>query len=444
MISAGEILKLVKKKDADEAEIFLSSSSSLKIDVLDGKVESADEIRDTGCSIRVIKDKRLGFAYTSDFDETVLEETVEQALENAKSAEADEFNSLPINPTTPSPIDLDLFDPKIAKTAVKEKIGLALRIEESAYKTDPRVKKTEKANYSDSEGEIWIVNSHGLESNFKYNYCGGHADVIAEQNGGMEAGFGIDFVKKFDDLKPENIGREAAERAAGMLGAKPVPSQKLPLVLDPFVGTQLLEVLASALSSDAVQKGRSLFADRLGNEVGSEILSVIDNGRLPKGLVSAPFDGEGVPTQETKLVENGILRNLFYNTYTANKGRTRSTGNAVRASFMAIPGIGHTNLYIAAGSQSARDLIRSVNKGLYVQRVMGIHTANPISGDFSIGAMGFLIENGERTIPVRGITIAGNLIDMLKSIEAVGSDLRFITNVGSPTLLISGIAIGGH
>ncbi len=444
MIPAGDILKIIRKKDVDSAEVFLSSSRSLKIDVLDGKVESVDEVRDAGCGLRVIKGKRLGFAYTSELDEAVIVETIDQAIENAKSSDTDEFNSLPNPPIPQSPNLPDLFDPKICKVPVQEKIELALKIEASAYQTDKRVKKTEKISYNDSEIEIWIVNSNGVDANYKANSCGGFAQIVAGQNQEMEAGFGIDFVKKFEDLKAEKIGKEAAERAAGLLGARIIPSQKIPLVIDPFVGTNILNVLANALSSDAVQKGKSLFADKLGNEVGSEILSIIDNGRLENGLATAPFDAEGVPTQETRLVENGILRNFFFNTYTANKGRARSTGNAVRESFSAMPHLGPTNLYIPAGKQTSNGIIRSISRGLYIQRVMGIHTANPISGDFSIGAAGFMIENGEKAFPVRGITIAGNLIELLKAVDGVASDLRFITNVGSPTLLISGISVGGH
>ena len=445
------ILDSILKKGVDQAEIYFSSTRTLKIDVLDRKVESVDEIRDAGYGIRVIRDKKLGFAFTSDPDPAALEETMERAVDNAKSSAPDEFNLLPnyLTTTRPSssrshpPKGLDLFDPKISRTPVKDKIELALKIEEAAYRTDKRVKRTEKVSYSDSESEVWIVNSNGIEAKHKSNFCGGHADMIAAQDSEMEAGLGIDFVKKLADLDPQKIGKEAAERASALLGARAIPSRKLPLLFDPFVGTQLLEVLASALSSDATQKGKSLFADKLGKEIGSEIFSLIDNGRLPGGLGTEPCDGEGVPTQETRLVENGILRNFLYNTYTAAKGGTRSTGNAVRSSFSGLPGIGPTNLFIPAGPQSAPELIRSVRQGLYIQRVMGVHTANPISGDFSFGAAGLMIENGEKTYPVRGITIAGNLIEMLKAIEAVCSDLRFIVNIGSPTLLITGITVSG-
>ncbi|KPJ65261.1 hypothetical protein AMJ44_10620 [candidate division WOR-1 bacterium DG_54_3] len=430
-------------KDLDQFEIFLSSSKNLKIDVLNGEVESIDEIRDEGCGMRVIKDKKLGFAYTSDFDETALDETVEQALGNAKSSEADEFNALPSSTVAQKESSAGYYDPKIAKLSVDKKIQLALQIEEAAYKTDKRVKKTEKVSYSDSESEVWIVNSNGIDLNYKTNACGGYAQVIVVQNKEMEAGLGIDFVKKLDDFEPKKIGKEAAERATQLLGAKSIPSQKIAMVLDPSVGTQLLGVLSSALSADAVQKGKSLFADKIGKAVGSKVLSIIDNGRLPNGLATVPFDGEGVPTQETKLIESGKLNTYLFNTYTANKGKTNSTGNALRLSFKALPAIGPTNLYLEAGSQSPDAIIKSISQGFYVTRVMGIHTANPISGDFSIGAIGIMIENGEKSYPVRGITIAGNLIEMLKGVEAIASDLRFIMNLGSPTLLISGITLSG-
>ena len=442
-LNPNKILEKILKRNVDQAEVYLSSSKTLQIDVLNQKVESIDEIRDMGYGIRVIKDKRLGFAFSSDLDKDILEETIHQAIHNAKNAEIDEFNALPIHQTTNQPIHLDLFDEQINKIPIQDKINLALQIEQIAYSTDKRVKKTQNVSYSDSEVEVWLVNSNGFSGKFKSNLCGASAQMIASHDGTMEMGVGMDYVKKFIDLAADKIGQEAAQRAVNMLGAKVIPSQKIPLVLDPFVVTSILGILATALSSDAVQKGKSLFADKLGQAVSSDVLSIIDNGRLPGGLDSSPFDAEGVPTQETKLIDNGVLKTFLFNTYTANKGKSKSTGNAVRGSFKGQPTVGTTNLYIPAGSQSPDELIKSINKGLYVQLVMGIHTANPISGDFSIGAAGYMIENGEKTHPVRGITIAGNLIDMLKAVEAVGSDLRFFADVGAPTLLISDVSVSG-
>jgi len=442
-MKAQDILKKILKKDIDQAEVFIASNQTLKIDVLDRKVESIDEIRDAGCGIRIIQDQKLGFAFTSDLDGTVIDETIGQAIANAKNSEADEFLTLPRR--IPAKQDkLNLYDKQIPSTSVDKKIELAFKIEETAYKADKRVKKTEKVSYEDSESEVWIVNSNGVDVNYKINYCGGDAGVIALEGPEMQAGFGIQFVKKFEDLGPEKVGKEAAERASQLLGAKSIPSQKISLVIDPLVGTQILGVLAAPLSSESVQKGKSLFANKTGKIIGSEILTIIDNGRLENGLGTAPFDGEGVPTQETKLIDNGILKTFLYNTYTANKGQTKSTGNAARGSFQGVPSVGPSNLYIKPGSDPAEKIIKSIKKGLYVTRVMGIHTANPISGDFSFGAAGIMIENGEKTYPVRGITIAGNLIKMLEAIEAIGSDLRMIADIGSPTLLISELSVSGH
>lgn len=445
MIDPKEILKKIPKDKIDQAEVYFSSSKSLQIDVIDEKLEAVKEVADIGCGIRVIKDNKLGFAYTSDFDETVLEETINRAIENAKNSEADEFNSLPSSTVVSSSVvqGLDLFDPEIGKTPIKDKIKLALQIEASAYQADKRVKKTEKVSYTDGCGEVWIANSNGLDVKSKGNVCGGFAQMIAGNNGAMEAGSGLSFVKKFANLDPEAIGVEAAEKATELLGAKMIHSQKLPLVIDQHVGVDILAALVAALSADAVQKGKSMFADKLGQLVGAKVLNVIDNGRLKNGLSTAPFDAEGVPTQETTLIENGQLKTFLYNTYTAKKGKTKSTGNAARGSFMGLPGIGTTNLYIPAGKEKPEAILGSIKKGLFITKVMGMHTVNPISGNFSVGASGIMIERGKKTYPVRGITIAGNLIEMLKQIEAVASDLRFIEDVGSPTLLIHDMTISG-
>jgi PmbA protein len=443
-MNSKEILERILKKDVDQAEVYLSSSKTLKIDVLNQKIESIDEIQETGYGIRIIKNKKLGFAYSSDIDESAIEETIDQAISNANNSESDQYHKLPDNAAAQEKSSIELYDKKINQTPIEKKIEKALAIEEIAYKTDKRVKKTEKISYSDSESEISIINSNGIDLKQKINYCGSFAEVIAIDGEEMQTGYGIGFVKDIDDLNPETIGKEAAQRSTEQLGAKIIPSQKIPLVIEPYIGTQILEVLVAPLSSEAVQKGKSLFADKIGKVVGSKILNIIDNGRLKKGLGSSLFDSEGVPTQETTLIDNGNLKTFLFNTYTANKGGTNSTGNAARGSFQGLPAVGSTNLYIKAGEQSPESIIKSIKKGLYITRVMGIHTANPISGDFSFGASGVMIENGEKTFPVRGITIAGNLIEMLESIEAVGSDIRFVVDVGSPTLLISGISISGH
>jgi len=433
-------LEKIKQRQADQAEVYLVASKTLKIDVINQQIESADEMAETGMALRLIKDQRLGFSFTSDLDESVIEETIDLALASLPFSAQDEFLRLPAPQEKKS--DLVLYDPKIAQAPVQKKIEIALSMERAAYK-DPRVKKTEKVSYTDSEHEIWIANSQGMEINYRSNYCGGYADVIALEKEEMESGSGMDFVTTLEALQPDKIGSEASERATQLLGARSIPSQNLPLVFDPLVGSQLLEILAQALSSEAVQKGRSLFAQRIGQLIATENLNVIDNGRLPAGIASSLYDAEGVPTQETKLIEKGKLLNFLFNSYTGAKSGVASTGNAIRPSYRTPPAVGHTNLYFSSGPTDPQAIISSLKRGLYITRIMGAHTANPISGDFSFGAAGCLIENGEKTFPVRGITIAGNLIDLLKKIEAVGADLRFFADIGSPTMLIADLSISG-
>jgi PmbA protein len=205
----------------------------------------------------------------------------------------------------------------------------------------------------------------------------------------------------------------------------------------------MLELLAGALQADQVQKGKSFLASKVGESIGAACLNLIDNGRLPRGLATAPFDAEGLPTQKTIILEKGKLKGFLYDSYTARKGKTRSTGNAGRASYKGTPSPEATNFYLEAGTQTPKQLISQVKSGIYVRNVMGLHTVDTISGDFSLGLMGERIENGQRTHAVRGVTMAGNLMDLFKNVEAVGSDLVFSGSVGSPTLWIRDVSVGG-
>ena len=438
------LIKKAQNKGAQEAEIYFSSSKTTKIDVLNGKVESKDLIGIDGIGIRVIKNKQLGFAHTSDLSQEILEETLEQALKNSENTPPDKFNSLPEKAEKVP--ELDLYDPQIAKVSIDQKTEFALKAEEAAYAHDKRVKKTEKVSYSDSEYTVRIINSHGLDLSYRGNNCSLFCDIIAEHGMQADSGFGMQDAKKIRDLDPQEVGKEAAERACALLGARLISSQKLPLVLDPYIGAQVLAAISPILSSDNVQKGKSLFINKLGKTVATNKFTLIDDGRLKGGLASVPFDDEGVLTQENKLIENGILKGYFYNTYTANKEKKSSTGNGHRPAYSEVPDISPSNLYIKPGRVFPEILLKKVSKGLYVTRVMGMHTVNPITGDFSIGAAGLIIKNGKKTYPVRGITIAGNLMDLLRSIEEVATDLRFFpisANLGCPTLLISGLSVSG-
>ncbi|HHW45006.1 MAG TPA: TldD/PmbA family protein, partial [Desulfotomaculum sp.] len=235
-----------------------------------------------------------------------------------------------------------------------------------------------------------------------------------------------------------------ARRAVRMLGARPVATRRAAVILEPYVATGFLGLLGPGLTAEAVQKNRSPFAGKVGQQVASTMVTVLDDGAMAGGIASAPFDGEGVPTGRTVLIEGGVLKGFLHNTYTAARDGVQSTGNGVRGSFKSTPEVGTTNFFIQPGTVSPEQLIRDTASGLYVTEVMGMHTANPISGDFSVGAAGILIENGQLTRPVRGVAIAGNLLELLNHVDGVAGDLTFFGGRGSPTIRVARMSISGH
>lgn len=439
---AAYVVKKAREMGAGQSEAFLINSRELSVDVREGQVETMKLAEDRGLGIRIFKEGRIGFAFTSDLDKQAVNDIIAQALKNSDKTTADEFNSLP--ETAGNYPQLDLFDPAIHQVPVEDKIALAKHIEEIAKNYDRRITNTERAAYFDVEYAVTLANSLGVAATYKGSYCGAYMDVVAEENGDSQTGFGLQFVLKYRDLDPKAIGEEAAEKAIQKLGAKTVSTQKAYVVFDPYVATNFLGVLAPALSAEAVQKGKSIFAGKVGQQVAASAISLIDNGAMPGQTGSAPFDGEGVPTSETVLVKDGQLQGFLHNAYTARKDKTQPTGNGIRGSFKSMPEVGTTNFYIKPGQVSREDVISQVDKGLYVTEVMGMHTANPISGDFSVGAAGIWIENGKFAYPVRGVAIAGNLLDLLKNVVAVADDLRFFGGKGAPTICIGGITISGH
>jgi PmbA protein len=437
---AQSILKLADTARRD-LEVYTVRHKSLQVEVSDGEVETLREAQATGVGVRVIDGGRLGLAFTTRLDEGSLRDTIRLATDNAQSATPDEYNTLP----SPKPVkDMDLLDPAMAQIPVDTKIQLARDVEKAARAYDPRVTKVRQAAYGDAVYEVGISNSRGLSVGYEGAYCSTSLLVVAEAEGQAEVGWSYDLSRSFDKLDPTKVGREAAAKAVEMLGAGTLTTCRVPILLAPDVAADFLDVLGPALTAEAVQKGKSLFAGKLGERVGSTQLNVMDSGLLPQGLATAPVDDEGVPSQDTMLLDQGILQTYLYNSYSAARDGVESTGNGVRASFRGALSSGPRNIHIQPGNRSQSELMGEISRGLLVTNVMGMHTANPISGEFSVGASGLWIEGGKPIRPVRGVAIAGNLIDFLKHIVAVGSDLRFFGSVGSPSLLVEGITISGE
>lgn len=439
---AEQVLDRISKQGPIQGEVYIQDAREFTVEVADSKVENLKLAHDRGIGIRVLTDHRLGCAYTSDLSKSSLERVVEQALNNARELEPDENWELPVKNNKGS--ELQIYDEDTFLTSVEEKISLAQRIEEAARNYDTRVKITEKAAYHDSRYKVLVYNTNGLKRDYIGSYCGGYAVVIGEDQGESETGFGLDYKLRFKDLNPLKIGREAGEKAIRMLGAKTMDSSHIPVILDPYTATNFLGLFQMAFSGEAVIKGKSFFKDKIGNPVASKTVTIIDDGTMPGLIGSLPYDGEGTPTSRTVLVQDGELGGYLHNHYTARKMGTKSTGNSVRDSYKNTPEVGTTNFFIQEGTFSPEHILEGITKGLYITDVMGMHTANPISGDFSIGASGIVIENGQLTYPVKGIAIAGNLRELLFDVEALGNDLTFFINRGAPTIRIKNISVSGN
>jgi PmbA protein len=442
---AAKLLEIALSKGADKAEVYVKTSKSLGIEVKEQKIDTLESSMTMGYCIRIIKDNRLGFSYSTNMDE--MDTVVENAIEASRYSEPDDYLELP-SAIQPSAISQPLiFDNAIASLSEDEAINCTLLIESSAFNEDNRIKKIRKASGSFSTNNTYIVNSLGINAHYQSTGCSAQLMAIAEEGSESQLGWDYQGSRFLNNVSFEEVGRTAAHRATQLLGARKINSIKGFVLLDNSVSTEFLGILSSALSSESVQKKKSMLAGKKGDMVMSNRFNIIDSGLLDRKLGSKPVDDEGVPTSHKILIEKGILNSYLYNTYTAKKDGISSTGNAVRGGFTGIPTVGHTNLYIEPVSKEYTNdfhgLVKAVNKGLYVIETMGMHTANPISGEFSVGVSGLWIENGEIKHPVKEAVISGNILDLFKKVVMVGDDLRFYGNIGAPSLLIEEIDISG-
>jgi PmbA protein len=441
-----ELLDLAKKVlswgSDEELEVYLSRNHSTRIEVSDLEVESSNVSTSEGLGIRCIKEGRSGFAYTTVLSVQAAEVALAEARENARFADPDPARTLP-QPQGEAKVEL-ASDKAALALPMEEKIEFARRIERAARAKDSRVRKVRQAQYADTSYELAIANSKGLAVAHSGTFFTSSILAVAEDNGNAEMGWSYHFARELAKLDLEPVGEEAAQRALALLGAQRGQSARVPVVLDPMVAADFLGSFASAFSAESVQKGKSLFADLLGQQVAAPLVTLVDDGTYPEGISTAPVDDEGVPTQRTAIIEGGKLTSFLFDTYTAQKEGASSTGNALRSSFRSTPSPGPTNLFIQPGEKSPQQIIGEIKRGLYVTDVMGMHTANPISGDFSVGVSGHWIENGNFVKPVRSMAIAGNWRELLLGITAVGSDLRWVGGIGAPTICIGEMSLSGE
>lgn len=439
---ADTIEKLLIEQAVDGYEISVGASHNLSIEVKEQKIDTFKCSAPVGVSIRVLKADGLGFSYSTSLAEADLARMVSDAVISAENQTPDSCHGFP--EPLPYPQIEGLFDPELATVDEERKIQCAMDLERKTCAVDHRISKVRKASYGESEYEVYIRNSRGVEGSLRGTSVSASVSAIAEDGDDSQMGWDFGFGSSFSDLQVERIAASAASRALGLLGARKIASMRCPVVLDNQVASDILEVLASSFLAENVLKGKSMLAEKLGAKVFSPLLKIRDNGILPGGMATAPFDAEGVPQQDTLLVEDGKVLSFLYDTYWARRAGTRSTGNSTRGGTKSPAHLGLTNFYIENGTLTTQELLQGMIRGVLITDVMGIHTANPISGDFSVGASGFLVENGVVSSPVKEIALSGNLIELFAAVEMVGNDLRFFGSVGSPSLRIAELDVSGH
>ncbi len=446
MPDLGELVHAaVGVADGDEqVEAYAEEGRQTEVSALRGEVEGMTFSESRGLGVRVIRDGRLGYAWAADPSLDEAEEAVWRARDNAALAEPDEHNGLP-NAEAIAPMP-EIFREDSANVSADDKVRMALDLERYTISRDPRVDKVDLAQVGDTVSRVAIASTTGVDVEYARTDAWALAVTLAVEGEETQTGFSYVITRGLDALTWEPVADEAVDRAVAMLGATKPSTAKVPVVLDPFAASNFLGVLAGALNAENVLKGRSLFADMVGREVGSPVFTLVDDGRRLDGPGACPFDSEGVPSGRTELFTGGTLNGFLHDTYTARRtgDGQRSTGNAKRGGYRSAPGVGTSNFFVDAGDLSFEELLAKAAGGVLIRDVSGAHSgANPISGEFSVGATGLRIEGGATGEPLREMTIASTLPEMLAGVAGVGSDLRFFSSVGTPSILIGEMTLAG-
>ena len=446
----GELLELASRvagwaRSGEQVEAYVARDRSTEIEVYGGEVESLASAESAGIGIRVVAGHRQGFAYAGSLDPDVIAETLAEARDNAAFATEDEYLGL-AEPDGVEPADLDLWREDLASFPTGEKVARALELERAVRAGDRRIRQVESASWGDSAVETAVASSTGIRASSRRTACYLSAYAVAGDGDDSQTGGGYSVGRSPADLDLDEAASDAVERATRLLGAVKPRSAHVTVVLEPRITATLLGILAGTLDGESVLKGRSLFAERIGEEVSVPGLTLVDDPTDPDAYSAGRFDAEGLATRRNVLIDGGVLKCFLYNTYSARRAGTASTGSAVRAGYRSAPGTGARAISLVPGGSSPEEILRQVGDGLLVQSVSGIHSGvNPVSGDFSVGAEGVLIRGGALAGPVREFTIASTLQRMLSGIVAVGDDLERLPSAAAGlTLAISDVSMSGE
>ena len=434
-------IKRLEQLNPDQFEIYFENRTSLKIESKNQEVESLSHAQDVGLSIRLIKDRRLGFSYTTSLEPESIEKAVNTAFEVAILMPEDEHIGLYSFGSAAYP-NVDNFDTKGVEVPLNEKVALAKKLEAHCRSADSRITGVRSASVSETLFETHLVDSNGEHIQHRSTHYSSSVTCKAESEGDTQMGSEYAFSNYLDTLAIETTATLAARWATEMLGASRPSTMKCPAVLRNSVVVDLLDFLSSSFSAEQIDKGRSMLAGRKGERIFSDKVTIIDDGLLAGGAGTSPFDGEGIPTRKTVLIDGGFFSTFLCDYYYSKKNEQEPNGCSQRG-IKSPPSIGFSNLYLQKGRKKFDTLIDGIPKGILITDLMGIHTANPVTGDFSLGASGILIEKGKLTRPVRGFAVAGNVMEVFRKITDISSDLKFFGNIGAPSIRLSELSVGG-
>ncbi|MFQ5776392.1 MAG: TldD/PmbA family protein [Terriglobia bacterium] len=438
---AERLLQQAQTAGADDAEVLLQESTRFSSRVRQGTVETVKEATARALRLRVFVDQRVARASSSDLRAETLEGLVRRAVERARLANQDPFAGLPENDTTPPEVEsLGLYDSQIETLTAQEKLALAREAEEIGLSLDPRIRNSGGAGFSSTRGQVWLANTRGFKGAYRATSCSLGLHLLGQEgsSGEQVSDYWFSAARHRARLEsPEQIARAAVARVQRHFGARKVATEEVPVVFEPLVAAELLQDMFGAVTGEAIYLRRSFLSEALGEKVAAEGVMLVDDGLLPGGLGTQPFDGEGVTSQRTVVVERGVLQNYLCGSYAARKLGRRSTANGTG------DGEAPTNFYLAAGKQEPDEIIASVERGLYLTRLLG-QGVNLVTGDYSRGAYGVWIEKGQFAYPVHEITVSSNLRRMLEGMEMIGTDLEFRDPFAAPTVKIAAMTVGGR
>jgi len=435
---------LEQAKADEEVEVYVAHGRETSIRVFEGEIEELTTAESAGVGVRVISGGRQGFSYVGALEPTAAAEALVEARDNARFATTDEYAGL-ASPDGVEPPVLDLWREDLASFPTDDKVGLALELERRVRDGDSRIRQVVSSDYVDGYGETAIATSRGIEVSSRQTGCYLFVHAVAGDGDDTQTGFGYSVGRSPVDLDLEAAATDAVDRATRLLGAKKAKSARLTAVLDRRVTATLLGILSGTLSGEEVVKGRSLFAGRIGEKVGVDGLTLVDDPTNPLAYGASEHDAEGLACRRNSLISGGELTGFLYNTYAARLAGTASTGSAVRGGFRTTPGVGAQALSLEPGTQDQTEIIAQVGDGFLVQSITGVHSGvNRVSGDFSVGAEGLMIRSGELAEPVREVTIASTIQRMLQHVVAVGSDIEWLPGAATGvTLAIDDVALSG-